>query len=350
MLRKFLLIITIQVLIIILVSCQSSDVGFKATVKGKSERGASSSPTAEVMPHQSRPMNQARLEAISFAYDPSLAAEVGAQTIPAYSDDSGFMYNNAPTHIRVDFIDPYTLQLPFASIQSAPAPWLSYQYPAPSQLQPQVFIYPVEEYESINRLAPERIESLNNLIASNIMPGDTVLPVLPTFNSAQDVHTQIKHLDFQNGSGIRFLARYTQEAIPLFNPNLFYTFQGLTEDGQYYVSVFFPLYISILPDAIQVDDWNAFNSQYQAYLTDNIRQVEELDSDDFEPNLDLLDELVRSMLVTPANFLKLPNQSQIPIAETNAHYASIEWGGLHLGSNPTRLWVIQRDNFRMGNP
>jgi hypothetical protein len=350
MLRKSLLIITIQVLIIILVSCQSSDVGFKAAVKGKSERGAAEVPTAEVKPYQSNPMKQANLETISFTYDPSLAAEVVVQTIPAYIDQSGFMYDSAPTHIRIDFIDPYTIMEPFDRIQSPSAPWLNYQDPAPSQLQPQVFIYPVEEYESINQLAAERVESLNNLIASNILPTDSELPVLPTFNSAQDVRTQVKHLDFQNGSGIRFVARYTQEAVPLVNPNLFYTYQGLTTDRQFYVSVFFPLYISILPDAIQVDDWDAFSRQYQTYLKDIIREVEELDSEDFEPDLDLLDELVQSMVVTPANFLKLPNQSQIPIAETNAHYASIEWGGLHLGSNPTRLRVIQRDNFRMGNP
>ena len=92
--------------------------------------------------------------------------------------------------------------------------------------------------------------------------------MLPTFNSAQDLRGQVYPLAFQGGRGLRFIARYSQEAAPVVNPAVFYTFQGLTEDGSLYVAAFFPLYVSILPDQIQVEDWDAFNQGYQDYMVD----------------------------------------------------------------------------------
>ena len=46
----------------------------------------------------------------------------------------------------------------------------------------------------------------------------------------------MNYLDFQDGSGIRYLMSYQQEGSENTSKELFYTYQGLTTDGTYYVS------------------------------------------------------------------------------------------------------------------
>jgi len=234
---------------------------------------------------------------ISFSYPYPLAEEVAAQNIPAFVDPAGFMYDDIPEHVRFDFSNPYTAREPFAVFQPGWVPWLKPQNPESPEIRPQIFIFPTIEYADINRLAGERIEALKILLDDNALPSGGELPVLPTFNSAQDLRGQVASLEFQGGRGLRFIARYSQEAAPVVNPVVFYTFQGLTDDGSLYVAAFFPLYVQILPDQIQVEDWDAFNQGYQDYLADITSKLEMLDPYDFEPDLETLDALIRSMTI-----------------------------------------------------
>jgi hypothetical protein len=236
-------------------------------------------------------------EGISFTNPASFAGGATAQNIPTFVDPSGFIYDDLPGHVRFDFSKPYTEREPFASFQPGWVPWLSHQNPENPEIRPQIFIFPTREYADINPLAGERIEALKILLDDKAIPSRKELPVLPTFNSAQDLRGQAAILDFRSGRGLRFIARYTQEAIPVVNPVVFYTFQGLTNDGSLYVAAFFPLYVPSLPDQIQVEDWDAFNRGYQDYMADITTKLDSLNPDDFEPNLESLDELIRSMTI-----------------------------------------------------
>ena len=110
-------------------------------------------------------------------------------------------------------------------------------------------------------------------------------------------HAQEKYIDFQNGSGIRYLTQYSQDITPITNQNLFYTFQGLTADGAYYVTATFPISAPTLADEPAIDDWNAFGAGYQDYLTQTINDLNTLTSDEYEPDLALLDTMVQSLRV-----------------------------------------------------
>jgi WD40 repeat protein len=256
---------------------------------------------------------------ISFSYPTSLAEEAAGKNIPAYVDPSGFLYNDVPEHVRFDFSNPYTARGPFAGFLPGSAPWLSHQNLENPEIQPQIFILPTSEYAEISPLADERIEALKNLLGENAIPNEGELPVLPTFNSAQDLRVQVASLEFQGGRGLRFIARYSQEAIPVVNPIVFYTFQGLIDDESLYVAAFFPLYVSILPDQIQVDDWDAFNRGYQDYITEITSKLEKLAPEDFEPDLETFDNLIRSMTIssTPgtANLTDTLSASATPTPE-----------------------------------
>jgi hypothetical protein len=236
-------------------------------------------------------------EGIGFTYQSSLADGAAAQTIPAFVDPSGFMYDDIPEHVRFDFSIPYTMQDPFAGLQPSWIPWLRHQNPEGPEIQPLIFIFPTVEYADISPLVGERIEALKILLDDNAVLTGGELPVLPTFNSAQDLRGQVKPLSFQGGRGLRFITRYSQGVAPVVNPGVFYAFQGLTEDGSLYVAAFFPLYVSVLPDQIQVEDWDVFNAGYLAYMADIASKLDMLESGDFDPDLDSLDALIRSISI-----------------------------------------------------
>jgi WD40 repeat protein len=233
-------------------------------------------------------------EGISITYPSSLADNAIAQKIPAFVDPSGFMYNDHPEHVRIDFSNPYTARAPFAKFQPGWVPWLKHQNPENPEIVPQIFIFSTAD---VNPLAGDQIDALRTFLEDAPSTGGE-LPVLPTFNSSQDIRSEVLPLAFQGGRGLRFITRYSQEVAPVVNPDVFYTFQGLTEDGSIYVAAFFPLYVSILPDQIQVEDWETFNQGYQDYIADITSNLETLNPDDFESDLETLDNLIRSMTIS----------------------------------------------------
>jgi hypothetical protein len=238
-------------------------------------------------------------EGVSFTYPASLVEGAAVQKIPAFVDPSGFMYDDHPEHIRIDFINPYTVRGSFAGFRPIWSPWLKHQNLDSQEIRPQIFIFPTREYAEISPLAGERIEALRTLLDGGAISAGAELPVLPTFNSAQDLRGQVHPLAFQGGRGLRFIARYSQEAAPVVNPAVFYTFQGLTDDGSQYVAAFFPLYISLLPDQVQVEDWDAFNANYVAYLSETTAVLDQLNPAEFTPDLTSLDAVLTLLRVAP---------------------------------------------------
>ncbi len=247
------------------------------------------------------------IEGIGITFPSSLAEAAYAQKILAYVDPSGFIYNDYPAHVRIDFAGPYTARDPFARFQPGRVPWLALQNPENPEIVPQIFIF---ETTGANALFGERIAALKTLLDDNALSVGGELPVLPTFNSAQDFHEQVKLITFQGGHGLRFITRYSQGATPVVNPTIFYTFQGLTDDGSLYIAAFFPVYISILPDEIQIEDWDAFNQGYKEYLADLTSRMEMLESGDFEPDLELIDALISSIELPIATSLPDPSPTQ----------------------------------------
>jgi hypothetical protein len=241
-------------------------------------------------------------EGTSFTYPSSLAEGAVASKIPAFVNPLGFMYDDLPEHVRFDFTAPYTTHKQFVVLQSGWAPWLKHNYAESREIRPQIFIFPTRSYADISPLAGERIQALKTLLHTHELSAGGQLPILPTFNSGQDFYGQVRPLEFQGGRGLRFITRYSQEATPIVNPDVFYTFQGLTEDGSLYVAAFFPLYISSLPDLTHVEDWEEFSQAYPEYVVDIASRLERCNPDDFEPDLESLDALIKSLNISHSGY------------------------------------------------
>ena len=167
---------------------------------------------------------------------------------------------------------------------------------------PHISIYPVQRYsELLPDFIPGRVSDLQTLIDGGAA-GET-LPFLPVFNAAQTFYAQYQDTPFVSGGGIRYLTLYAQYYAPINNNDLFYTYQGLTSNEQYWVSAILPINNPILP--ANADNppggvsWEEFNNNYGPYITDMIAQLNSQPQDAYSPSLGLLDALVGSITIQP---------------------------------------------------
>ena len=164
-----------------------------------------------------------------------------------------------------------------------------------------IYIYPVHEFTAMEPTVGERAAELQILLQNK--PADPgSVPFLPFWNAGQVFLAMPAYLEFQNGSGVRYLTQYGQSTMPINNHGLFYSFQGLTRDGSYWVSAVLPVnHSSIQPtyDNPLPADMEQFMADYEAY-TDMIRAgLEGQPLDSFSPSVTELDAMMQSMLIGP---------------------------------------------------
>ena len=161
---------------------------------------------------------------------------------------------------------------------------------------PTIRVYPVADFRAINENVSDGLDALQ--LALDSKPADNAgLAVSDLFNAGQLYQSNIKYLDFQNGRGARWLSQYGQAYYTVGWPNLFYTYQGLTNDGLYYVSVILPVNHPYLPDLDPAELDDEFYENFGAYRDSIVVQLESESENTFVPSLILLDQLVESLMV-----------------------------------------------------
>ena len=231
-------------------------------------------------------------EGICFRFPSWLAESVWPQVVASPAlvpGESWWETGSEPPHYDLSFA---SLSGPEA-FQRTWGTWL--------QLPPQIKVYPVASLES-DELTRARAEALRELLeAKPASPADEI-PVLPLINAAQVFRAQVRYLDFQNGSGVRFITQYRQDPAPVTDEETFYTFQGLTDDGAYYVVASFPLATAVLPDTISFEsqEFREFEKMdFQEYLKEQAGMLDALPSDGFDPDLAILDQIIASLEIQP---------------------------------------------------
>jgi hypothetical protein len=221
--------------------------------------------------------NVVNYNGISLCYDPSIAQGVTTSTIPA-----------VPNSEDPWFASPQTDQIDFTGYVNGE-----------KFHDPRVMVFSVEEYKALYAKTGEVVSNLQQYIANqpNIPAGP--IPFLPSWNAMQLFYTMPAFVAFQNGQGIRYLAEYGQYNAPVNNTDLFYTFQGITNDGVYYVSVIMPVTHASLPPDYNVNTTvqDQINANYQVYLSGILPGLAAQPLNSFSPNISLLDAMVQSMRI-----------------------------------------------------
>ncbi len=249
---------------------------------------------AEPEPTDAPPASEpptADFDSVSFTFGPDIAGSWTVEFVPegpGSSTSAGPVEYNDPEHI--------IFQLDNYAVTSA--------NPESSQ-RPQIFIYPAAQMSEQNPGAAIRIEGLRTFLATpptDLMDQSQGIPFLPLYNAAQVFHTQVKLIDFQNGKGVRFLTMYAQGPMPVVNAGIFYTFQGLTSDGHYYVAAVLP----VNHPSLNANANDAFDTEGDDFMTDPVNYIagmaEMLDrqaSSTFTPDLAALDAMIETLLVRP---------------------------------------------------
>lgn len=193
---------------------------------------------------------------------------------------------------------PYWLMLPaYTRLTLEGYPITNHVDIANNQQQPQIFVYPVKELSEVNPTASEVIASLQALIAS---PQEIPeMPFLPLINAKNVFHADIQYLDFQTGKGLRYLTQLAQGMVPINNRELFYTYQGITNDGKYYVAAVLPVNNASLPADEQMTEEKAqeLTSNYLQYLAAVEGTLDTQAPDRFNPDLTQLDAMMSSLKV-----------------------------------------------------
>lgn len=170
-------------------------------------------------------------------------------------------------------------------------------------------IYPVADFVAMNsEVLNPRVATLQNLIATQPAVPESI-PLLPIFNAASVFKAQVKYLSFQNGQGVRYLTEYAQYYAPVNNHDLFYSFQGLTSDGKYWISGIFPINATYLQEswdstsvpaggiaAPSYDDAN-LDASMQTYYSNMTGLLNATADGDFTPSLECLDQFIQSIHV-----------------------------------------------------
>jgi hypothetical protein len=171
-------------------------------------------------------------------------------------------------------------------------------YPVTSHLlKPQIFVYPVAGLVKSNEAAGQIAANLRAYL-QNPQPIET-MPFLPLFNAQQVLHAKTEALNFQNGSGVRFITQFDQAPLPINNNELFYTYQGLTGDGRYYITAVLPINHPDLPANAQVNDQQAQELRdFTAYLAKTVEWLEQQPGSSFTPDLANIDTLIQSIEIS----------------------------------------------------
>jgi putative hemolysin len=222
------------------------------------------------------PLTNVAYEGITFSYDDSLASGVTQEIAPA----SEFMGTGTiGEHVLFKFSG----------------------YPLQNMLHtPSIYVYPVPELVAGWDFATTLVADLQTALAQQSVEANSVA-ILPPFNAGQLMHTQVSYIDFQNGTGVRMLTQLAQAWFPINNQEIFYTYQGITHDGQYYVAAILPVsHPSLPPDGSEVpgDDWTAFADNFQTYASGIAQQLDSEPSSSYTPDLALLDAMIASIEIT----------------------------------------------------
>jgi len=222
-------------------------------------------------------------ENISLVIPGGVASSATTETMTSVDTNSGAPWEIAPTHWRFT-LTGYPLQGKF--------------------LEPQVYVYPADEYAQINSTAGEQIERIKKALAGSPLLKET-LPNVPFFNAEHIIAAKIQMLPFQNGSGVRELTQYDQYPAPINNHELFYHFEGLTTDGKYYVIAILPITAPVLAEDEKPESTiptggvpiPSNTGPMDVYYFSVTEKLNSLEPDSFTPSLTTLDTLIQSIFV-----------------------------------------------------
>lgn len=199
-----------------------------------------------------------------------------------------------PAHVAVSF--PVYVRLIELDEQSAGA-------------RPEIRVYQSRDFTGYDEQGfPAQLEALKTVLASPLDParcarptdGDyhyAPLPYLPLVSAVQVFCARPLVVAFEGGRGVRYLTYYSQGIGPVLEGSVFYTFQGVSDGGEYYISASFPVKTHLLPeDSTAAGNANDLKIR-KTLLREQVRELNNQPDGAYGPDLGALDRMIATIRV-----------------------------------------------------
>lgn len=122
------------------------------------------------------------------------------------------------------------------------------------------------------------------------------LPFLPLVPGIQTLHARQRYIETDSMAGIAYLTHRADRAGIILEGRVFYTFQGISRDGQCYIAAWLPVDSGVLPIVFNYKaDVDAIMEYYDLYIDARVAALEGQPSEAYYPPLGALDALFESV-------------------------------------------------------
>lgn len=123
------------------------------------------------------------------------------------------------------------------------------------------------------------------------------LPFVLDGSAAQAIDARAHYVDTPELAGIAYLTVFRQDLYPFAAGDFWYTFQGLSTDGEWYVTVDFDVEADMFPAKVGRKDVKRVETakRWVAYQEQSVETLEAAAADAFTPPLASIDDLIESI-------------------------------------------------------
>ncbi|MAS38303.1 MAG: hypothetical protein CL610_30175 [Anaerolineaceae bacterium] len=142
----------------------------------------------------------------------------------------------------------------------------------------------------------EQVEQVEDLLDTRIdLAQQETLPFVPVLPHGQSLIARPQYVETGTVQGIGYITSVMAAQEPFSSSSFLYTFQGISNDGQYYVTAIVPLRTDLFPAEAIIADPAQFQQQWPDYLAESIATLNNAAPADFAPSLDAINALVQSV-------------------------------------------------------
>ena len=282
--RKLLLLIAV----VLVSGCRGAVVQPPvATTATPTPASTSSEQDREAPPRQAKP------EEIPFTYDTNTFTKVEVKNFPKQVAQPDNLPDEAPSYNCFYLED----KRPLPAFEKGPR----YFYPAYST----ICIIPLTDasepdfaksYPNVTAAA-DKLRKLLTMRPQKFNSSEDISD-LPYNNAGGAIESRVQYLDFKGGSGVLFLTQYTQEVqpTPINNEELTCDFQGMTDDGKYYVAARLAITHPSLPKGIDFTDHIKRDDDLR-YIKKQEEALNGFSEESFQPSLKTLKSMLASISI-----------------------------------------------------
>jgi hypothetical protein len=241
---------------------------------------------------QDAPLHRVAFDDIAFTFSENIATGVQIEMVEAGTNVSPFMIQTAesPPHTLFTFVDYIPSDAADIDRENLRAPVIR--------------VYETDDlpnFELNGRTYAGEAAALADLLERRPdLTSEESLPFLPLIPGIQTLNARPRYVENESICGIAYLTHRADRAGIVLEGRVFYTFQGFSKDGRYFIAAWLSVDSGVLPVVFNAKaDFDQIMENYDLYKEARITALTWQEPGAFYPPLTDLDTLFGSFSITP---------------------------------------------------